>query len=79
MTSDSSGRSKDHPCPRKLPHVDWLLSKWSEETDIIVDPFMGSGTTLLAAKNGGRKAVGIEIVEKYCEAAAKRMAQEVLL
>lgn len=54
------------------------LSMFSKDDSIIVDPFLGSGTTLLAAKSLKRKAIGIEIEEKYCEIAAKRMAQTVM-
>jgi len=71
-------KKRGHPCPRKINHVNWLIDVWSEPGETILDPFAGSGTTLLAAKEHGRKSIGIEIEEKYCEIAAQRMSQEVL-
>lgn len=67
-----------HPCPKPLGLMNWLVTRTSRKGETILDPFMGSGTTLRAAKDLGRKAIGIEIEERYCEIAAKRMAQEVL-
>jgi len=68
-----------HPCPKPLKAWKLLLSNISLEGQTVLDPFMGSGTTLRAAKDLGRKAIGIEIEEKYCEIAVKRLAQGVLL
>lgn len=55
-----------------------LVELTSEPADVLLDPFMGSGTTLRAAKDLGRRAIGIEIEERYCEVAAERCAQDVL-
>ena len=65
-----------HPTPRRMQHVKWLVSQFSDNQ--VVDPFMGSGTTIVAARETGRHAIGIEIVEKYCEIAAKRCSQSVM-
>jgi DNA modification methylase len=67
----------DHPTPKPESLMRQLIEDNSNPEDLTLDPFMGSGTTLRAAKDLGRKAVGIEIEEKYCEIAAKRLSQEV--
>jgi DNA modification methylase len=66
-----------HPAQKPRELMMWCM-ELSGEANVILDPFMGSGTTLVAAKELGRKAIGIEIEEKYCEIAVKRLQQEVL-
>ena len=69
------GKWMFHPCPRRLEHVAWLV-KWFAD-GLVIDPFAGVGTTLLAAKLSGYPAIGIEIDESYCEKAARRLDQGV--
>lgn len=67
-----------HPTQKPVALMKWVLNlKWVQG-ETVVDPYMGAGSTLRAAKDLGRKAIGIEIEERYCEIAANRLRQEVL-
>lgn len=68
----------DHPTPKPLALLKELVARHTDPGETILDPFMGSGTTLRAAKDLGRKAIGIEISERWCEVAARRLEQAVL-
>ena len=71
-------RCRLHPTQKPLALINRILLDHGKPGQTVFDPYMGSGTTLRAAKDLGRKAIGIEIEEKYCEIAAKRLSQEVL-
>lgn len=68
----------DHPCSYPIALVMPLIQSSCPIDGIVLDPFAGSGTTLRAAKDLGRRAIGIEIEERYCEIAARRLEQQVL-
>ena len=76
-STEASHKGINHPCPKPLGLWKKMLLRGSlQEGELILDPFMGSGTTLEAAKQVGRKAIGIELEEQYCEMATIRLAQE---
>lgn len=67
-----------HPCPYPMALPTRCIVATTRPGETVLDPFAGSGTTLVAAKQLGRKSIGIEIDERYCELAAKRLDQGVL-
>lgn len=68
---------KQHPTQKPLALISWCLG-FHKDAQTILDPFMGSGTTLRAAKDMGRKCIGIEISRDYCDIAIRRLQQETL-
>lgn len=67
------GSKREHPTQKPTELMVEIIKDYTNEEDIILDPFMGSGTTLVAAKQLGRKAVGIEINKTYCDIAIDRL------
>ena len=76
-TATMSAEKNGHPCPKPIDQWKWLIGRATLEGETVVDPFFGSGTTGRACKDLGRHCIGIEIEERYCEIAAKRLSQEV--
>ena len=75
---NETAEQNGHPCPKPFKAWLWLVQKMCSPKGTVLDPFMGSGTTLRAAKDLGRSAIGIEIEESYCEIAANRLRQQVM-
>ena len=63
----------DHPCGRAQVHFDWLVDRASVPGETILDPFMGGGTTLIAAVKFGRPCIGIEIEPRFFDMACRRV------
>jgi site-specific DNA-methyltransferase (adenine-specific) len=77
LSNNAIANQRVHPTQKPESLMRWCLD-FFPDANLVLDPFMGSGTTLRAAKDMGRAAIGIEIEERYCEIAAQRLSQEVL-
>lgn len=77
MATECNNRQHSAVFPESLPT--WFIKLFTEEGDLVLDPFAGSGTTLFAAQKLGRKAVGVELVEEYCRVVERQLLQETLL
>jgi site-specific DNA-methyltransferase (adenine-specific) len=73
--SAEAAEPNGHPCPKPIGQWLWLMERTTMEGETIIDPFIGSGTTAVAAKKLGRHFLGFEISETYCEIARDRLAR----
>lgn len=78
IVRDTPVIERQHPNEKPIPLVARFLRLHASVGQIVLDPFMGSGTTLRAARDLGLRAIGIEIEERYCEIAVRRLQQQVL-
>jgi DNA modification methylase len=72
------GHKRVHPTQKPVSVIEYLLKNSTNKKSLVLDPFLGSGTTTVACKHLGIRCIGIEIEEKYCELAAKRVSQEMV-
>lgn len=77
-TRDSEIGYHVHPTQKPVALMSWIIDRWTDPGDLILDPYMGSGPVAKACYLNGRRYIGIEIVEDYCEIAVQRLAQGVL-
>ena len=73
--SDTKSLARGHPCPRQVDICEHILGNWCAPGSLVLDPFMGSGTTGVACVNLGRKFIGIEIEPKYFDISCRRIEE----
>ena len=74
-TTEATDRAINHPCPKPIKQVEWMVNRVSLPGETILDPFMGSGTTGVAAVKLGRRFIGIEIEPRYFDIACRRIEE----
>ena len=78
VRDSEAGDKVRHPTQKPVPLMKWILDRWTEPGDLILDPYMGSGPVAQACYEMGRRYIGVEIVEDYCRIAVDRLRQQVL-
>ncbi len=77
FVKESEHNLRVHPTQKPIALFRWILELWGREGEVIVDPYLGSGSSLVACAELGFKAIGIEIVEEYCKVASERVDQAI--
>ena len=75
VRDSEAGMKVLHPTQKPVALMDWIIRTWTEPGDLVLDPYMGSGPIAVACKQLGRRYIGCEIMEDYCDVAIKRLAQ----
>jgi site-specific DNA-methyltransferase (adenine-specific)/site-specific DNA-methyltransferase (cytosine-N4-specific) len=75
MATECNNKNHSAAFPEELP--EWFIKLFTKDGDQVLDPFMGSGTTLIVAKRMNRNSIGMETVAEYCEAAAEQLGIEI--
>jgi DNA modification methylase len=74
LATESSNKNHSAAFPTSLP--EWFIKLFTKPGDIILDPFLGSGSTAVAAKRTGRRYIGIEVLKEFCQLAKQRVRKE---
>ncbi len=73
--SEHQPQRRVHPTQKPVALMRWIIDKWTKPGDLVFDPYMGSGPVARACLDLGRRYIGVEIVEEYCQAAVDRVGQ----
>jgi site-specific DNA-methyltransferase (adenine-specific) len=78
IKASERGERRVHPTQKPVALAQWVIGQHTQPGEVVFDPYAGSGSVLVAAKNLGRRAIGVEIERRYCDEIVRRLAQEIL-